>query len=432
MTNRDATDLLRAAFSSGLHAVMPAGFMADVTAEIMSDNSGKKRHILSIGKAAGAMAQGYFAHGGTALSTLVILPDNVDMDAGSLPDNCQIIASAHPVPNDASETAAKAALSLSNTLGADDLLIVLLSGGGSSLMSLGGGAVSLADKQALNEILLASGISIQEMNVIRKHVSAIKGGRLALAASPAKVMCFALSDVPGDAPDAIASGPVSGDDSTFTQAIDIIKKNKLSLPSAIMTLLQDPASESPFPDDERLAQNDYQIIASAKHALEASAKIVRKAGYQPVILGDRFQEDTKMLADIMVEKLATLPMGTALISGGEASVKIEGRTDDLGIGGRNAQFALEMARRNLSDICGISCDTDGIDGAGKHAGALFYHGLIEDAGAQGIDIDTYYRRYDSHSFFEAMGCHIHTGPTQTNVNDLRILLKGLPQAAIKA
>ena len=427
--NKDKIALLGKAFTAGLEAVMPSRFMADIAEQVKNSAAGKKVHVLSVGKAAGAMVDAYHRAGGAAGQMLIILPEGVAFDKPrGMPEDSVIIHSSHPVPNEASALAARAALGMADGLGADDVLVVLLSGGGSSLMSLGLDNVTLQDKQAVNSTLLASGMSIQRMNIIRKHISAIKGGRLGVAAAPAQVMSFAISDVPGDAPDTIASGPVSGDDSTKDQALELIKAYKLSLPDRVMTLLQKPECESPFPDDERLKTTSYNIVASAKHALEASAKVIQQSGYHVEILGDGFEEDTATLADIMEARLAQLPMGAALISGGEASVKIDGDRQNLGVGGRNAQFALEMAQRNLPDICGISCDTDGIDGGGKNAGALFYHGLTQDAEAQGITIKTYYERYDSHSFFEAMGCAVYTGPTQTNVNDLRIILKGAPSS----
>ena len=423
----DKIALLRQAFAAGLEAVMPSRFMAKIADKVKASTAGKNVHVLAVGKAAGAMADAYHNAGGPADKMLIILPESVDFEKPcGMTKDCHIIHSAHPVPNEASAQAARAALSLANGLGADDIVVVLLSGGGSSLMSLGLGEVTLDDKQEVNAALLASGVSIQKMNIIRKHISAIKGGRLALAAAPARVMSFAISDVPGDAPDTIASGPVSGDDSTKDQALDIIAAHHLTLPKRVMRLLEKPECETPTTQDERLMETTFEVVASANHALEASAKIIQQAGYHVEILGDGFEEDTVALADIMTKRLATVPMGTALISGGEASVKISADRHDLGIGGRNAQFALEMAQRDLPDICGISCDTDGIDGAGKNAGALFYHGLTAQAEAAGITLKHYYERYDSHSFFEALGCAVHTGPTQTNVNDLRIILKGAP------
>lgn len=425
--NHDKIALLQKAFSAGLAAVMPQRFMAQIAGRVKRDTAGKKVYVLSVGKAAGAMAEAYCKAHGPADKMLIILPEGVAFDKPhEMPADSVIIPSAHPVPNEASACAARAALAMAKELGADDVLVVLLSGGGSSLMSLGLGDITLHDKQAVNAALLASGMPIQKMNIIRKHISAIKGGRLAVAAAPAQLMTFAISDVPGDAPDTIASGPVSGDDSTKDQALELIETYKLALPDSVMSLLQKPECESPFTDDERLKNTSYDIVASANHALQASAEIIKQAGYQVEIMGDSFEEDTVTLADIMAARLAQLPMGTALISGGEASVRIEGDGHNLGVGGRNAQFALEMAQRNLPDICGISCDTDGIDGGGQNAGALFYDGLAQQAKAQGVAIKAYYERYDSHSFFEAMGCAVYTGPTQTNVNDLRIILKGAP------
>ena len=250
----------------------------------------------------------------------------------------------------------------------------------------------------------------------------MKGGRLALAAYPASIVSYAISDVPDDDPSAIASGPTYGDESTREMAAALLANAGIEVSDKVKQLLADARSESPFEDDARLQKSDFHIVASAPIALQAAARPLRDAGYDVVICEDSFQLDTVTLADVMQEKLAALPMGTALISGGEASVAVKGS----GIGGRNAQFALEMIRRQLPDICGISCDTDGIDGAKQTAGAVFYDGLVQQAIEQNIAIDAYYANFDSHTFFEKLGCDIVTGPTETNVNDLRILLKGSP------
>ena len=421
----DKTQLLKQAFQAGLDAVMPLHFMAEICAKTAQISKEKRCHLLAFGKAAGAMAQGYFKQGGQAQTGLVILPDGVACTHGPyLPDFMRIIHASHPVPNANSVKAAEAALALADGLGADDVLIVMISGGGSSLMSKGLGAISLADKKALNEALLASGMPIGDMNIIRKHLSAVKGGRLALAAYPAEVMSFALSDVPGDVPAAIASGPTCADDSDRGEAQQLVERYQLTLPTSISQMLADEASETPFSDDPRLVNSRFEVVASAAIALKAAADIVEQAGYQPVILGDDIEKEAGALADMMVEELAKLPMGSALISGGEASVIVP---DKAGVGGRNAQFALEMVRRDLPDICGISCDTDGIDGAKAVAGALFYAGMKDSAYALGHNPETYHDNFDSHRFFAAMGTDIITGPTQTNVNDLRIILKGNPR-----
>ena len=414
--------LLKKAFAAGLQAVMPQHFMPAIAQKIAEKAEGRAVHLIAFGKGAGAMAEGYFAAGGKAHSGLVIMPEALaDARINALPDHIEIIGAAHPVPNQASERAASAALSLADGLGADDLLVVLISGGGSSLMAKGLGNVSLADKKALNAALLASGMPIQEMNIIRKHLSAVKGGRLAVAAYPASVMSFAISDVPGDAPTAIASGPTCADDSTQKMARDLLARYNINVPQSITHMLNDPDGETAFSDDPKLALVTYQIVASANLALQAAAHHLEQAGYQPVILGDDFQDNTAALADKMIAELAKWPKGTAVISGGEASVAVQ---NNKGVGGRNAQFALEMVLRDVPDICGLSCDTDGIDGAKATAGAHFYHGMKAKAAARGIDARAYYDACDSHLFFEKMGTDIITGPTQTNVNDLRILLKG--------
>ena len=415
--------LLKEAFQAGLSAVMPRHFMADIVADLHQKTPQKPISLLAVGKAAGEMASGYFRAGGSAVKTVVIVPDNVacafdETHAGEV----TIIYSAHPVPNEQSEEAAKAALSLAESLTKDDKLVVLLSGGGSSLMSLGLAGVSLSEKQFVNQALLDSGMPIQQVNIVRKHLSAVKGGRLALAAYPADLVTYAISDVPDDDPSAIASGPTCGDSSTSEMAETILRQAGIEVPVHIKQLLAETRSESPFLDDSRLRHSEFHIVASAPIALQAAAEPLRRAGYRVEICEESFQLDTVALANVMQDKLASLPMGSALISGGEASVSVKGR----GIGGRNAQFALEMARRQLPDICGLSCDTDGIDGAKHTAGAVFYDGLVDEAKQKNIAIDDYYQNFDSHSFFEAVGCDIVTGPTQTNVNDLRILLKGSP------
>ncbi|MGC6516447.1 MAG: glycerate kinase type-2 family protein [Candidatus Puniceispirillaceae bacterium] len=420
----DKISLLKEAFATGLAAVRAENFMGDVVRAVQSEAQGRKIYVLGFGKAAGAMVSAYFAAGGSSESALVIMPDSVVSDcADKAPCALRICYSAHPVPDETSEEAARAALAMAQGLTESDLFVVLISGGGSSLMSLGLDEISLAEKQQVNQALLDSGMAIQQVNIIRKHLSAIKGGRLALAAAPAKVMSFALSDVPGDEPSSIASGPTVGDETNRQMALSILQNCQIKVPPAVTKLLSSDICETPLHSDSRLSANEFTIIASATTALRAAASCLEKQGYQTVIMGDKFQQDTVALADIMVSKLAELPEGSALISGGEASVAVRGD----GIGGRNAQFALEMAMRDMPDICGLSCDTDGIDGAKANAGAVFYHGMTDHAAEQGIDIASYYERYDSHSFFEQLDCHIVTGPTQTNVNDLRILLKGAPQ-----
>ena len=423
LTSSQKISLLKQAFHAGLSAVMPRHFMTDIVSQLQQTSEQQPISLIAFGKAAGEMARGYFEAGGRAVRTLVIVPDTVHCEfdythAGEV----SIIYSAHPVPNEKSEEAAKAALSMAESLDQDDQLVVLISGGGSSLMSLGLGEVTLKEKQAINQALLDSGMPIQQVNIVRKHLSAVKGGRLALAAYPASIVSYVISDVPDDDPSAIASGPTYGDESTREMAAALLANAGIEVSDKVKQLLADARSESPFEDDARLQKCDFHIVASAPIALQAAARPLRDAGYDVVICEDSFQLDTVTLADVMQEKLAVLPMGTALISGGEASVEVKGS----GIGGRNAQFALEMTRRQLPDICGISCDTDGIDGAKQTAGAVFYDGLVQQAIEQNIAIDAYYANFDSHTFFEKLGCDIVTGPTETNVNDLRILLKGSP------
>lgn len=417
---------LEAVFNQAVKAVKPAQFMKDVCADLHGKAPSETRHILAVGKAAGQMASGYFAAGGTAKSALIILPDNVvcSVPEGA-PSDTRIVHAAHPVPNHASEKAARAALSHANALGADDYLICLLSGGGSSLLSLGAGAMTLPEKQQINQALLASGAPIEEVNIVRKHLSAIKGGRLAKAAMPARVFTYALSDVPGDVPSAIASGPTVGDATTSQDALSVLAKYDIHASPAITAHLQDHASESPFPEEACFAHGEFHIVASAMTALQKMADALAAAGYVPHILGDDFQDDANQLAHAMAEKAKLVPAGTALISGGEASVRVNG----TGSGGRCSQFAHQMALLAIKDVAGIACDSDGIDGAAPVAGAYFDDTSLARAEALGIDAAAMLANNDSHRFFKSLGDQIITGPTETNVNDLRIILVGRPQSS---
>ena len=415
---------LEAVFNQAVKAVKPAQFMRDVCADLHGKVPAETRHILAVGKAAGQMASGYFAAGGTAKSALIIVPYNVACTVPKgAPSDTKIIHAAHPVPNQASEKAARAALSRAESLGPEDYLICLLSGGGSALLSLGSGAITLPEKQQMNQALLASGAPIEEVNIVRKHLSAIKGGRLAKAAMPASVFTYALSDVPGDVPSAIASGPTVGDATTSQDALTVLKKYNITPSPAITKHLLDHASESPFPEEACFAYGEFHIVASAMTALQKIADALAAAGYVPHILGDDFQDDANQLALTMAEKAKLAPAGTALISGGEASVRVTG----TGSGGRCSQFAHQMALLAIKDVAGIACDSDGIDGAAPVAGAYFDDSSLARAEALGLDAAAMLSNNDSHRFFKSLGDQIITGPTETNVNDLRIILVGKPQ-----
>ena len=282
--------------------------------------------------------------------------------------------------------------------------------------------LSLAEKQQVNEALLASGAPIQEMNIVRKHLSLFKGGRLAAASFPAPLLCFALSDVPGDEPAAIASGPAVADPSSRQDAAAILDAYQIATSPAVTDWLANPASESPFAEDETLSQSDYQLIGSATIALSAAARIVEAAGYHPVMLGDHFQDNARDLAAWMAAEAEHYPDGTALISGGETSVKVTG----TGRGGRNAEFAHALALHNHPRLVALSGDSDGIDGADDVAASLIAPDTLSRAAAASLDAEAMLANNDSHRFFAGLSDQLITGPTQTNVNDIRIILIGTP------
>ena len=421
MDSKQKQMILKDAFLAAVESVKPRHFMKDVKASLAQKQAGRRLHLIAFGKAAGDMCAEYLRAGGQFEKALVIVPHNVDIQFEN--DAVTLCHSAHPVPDEASWQAAQKALAFAKALGEDDVLVVLISGGGSSLVCAPPNGISLEDKMAINQALLASGAPIQEMNIVRRHLSAFKGGRLAQAASPASVISFALSDVPGDDPAAIASGPTVGDASTAEEAMAILDRYKIEVPESISSWLYRPECESPFPDDSVFEGHEMHIIASAHIALQAAAEAVAKAGYKPVILGDDFQLDSRAMADLLIQEIDDLPEGSALISGGETSVEVKG----TGCGGRNAECAHALALYDRDDLCGIIGDSDGVDGAAEIAASIFHEGLIDQAQRLGLDAKAMLENNDSHSFFEALDCQLITGPTQTNVNDIRIILKGVPQ-----
>lgn len=321
----------------------------------------------------------------------------------------EVLEAAHPVPDENSERAARRMLERVRGLGPSDLVIALISGGGSSLLALPAPGVTLAQKQAVNRALLASGASIHEMNAVRKHLSAIKGGRLALAAAPARVVTLAISDVPGDDPSIIASGPTVADPSTNADVRAIAARYGVSLPQAL--------SETPKPDD---LTSDVRLIATPAMALEAAAQRARELGFEAVNLGVLEGESRDLGVELARAAMAAAP-GTILLSGGETVVTMQGAH---GRGGRNLEFALALAiaLRGAPGIFALAADTDGRDGSEDAAGAFVSPDTLQRAAARGLDAAALLDAHDSFSFFEPLGDLLVTGPTFTNVNALRAIL----------
>jgi hydroxypyruvate reductase len=341
----------------------------------------------------------------------------------------EVVEAAHPVPDAAGRAAASRMLELVQGLEADDLVLCLISGGGSALLSLPAAGIELESKQALNKALLKSGADITEINCVRKHLSAIKGGRLAAACHPARVLTLAISDVPGDDPSVVASGPTVADPSTCRDALAVLAKYDIVAPETVRQHLQSEASETPKPNDPRLAAAEYHYIATPRMSLEAAATVAREAGITPLVLGDALEGEAREVAKVhagiarycaAVGQPALPPC--VLLSGGETTVTVRGH----GRGGRNAEFllALAVALDGHPGIHAIAGDTDGIDGTEDNAGCLLAPDSLARARERGLDAKAMLANNDGYEFFQALGDLVVTGPTLTNVNDFRAVLIG--------
>ncbi len=342
-------------------------------------------------------------------------------------ERIEVVEAAHPVPDAAGRKAAGRILESVTGLGPDDLVLCLVSGGGSALLTAPAAGLTLEDKQAVNRALLKSGANITEMNCVRKHLSAIKGGRLAAAAAPARVVTLAISDVPGDDPSVIASGPTVPDATTFADALAVLAKYGIDEPHAALEHLRAAKDETPKPGDPRFARNELIMLATAQDALRAAADAARAAGVAPVILGDSIEGETRDVALVhagiarQVARFGGLAEPPCvLLSGGETTVTVRGG----GRGGRNAEFllALAVALDGHPGITAIAADTDGIDGSEENAGALLAPDSLARAAAQHVNAKHRLAANDGHGFFAALGDLVATGPTRTNVNDFRAIL----------
>jgi len=378
--------------------------------------------VIGAGKASVAMAMALDkAWGDVKLTGVVVTRHGQYAPAGRI----EVLEASHPTPDAMSEAAGRRILAAVKGLTADDLVVALMSGGGSALMVLPAGEMTLADKQAVNRSLLASGANIVEMNAVRKHLSGIKGGRLALAAHPARVVTLAISDIPGDDPAAIASGPTVADSTTLADVHEIIVRYKIDLPPAASAVLA-ANNETPkiLP-----AQDTVRIIAAPSLALAAAAKAAAKAGLTPLILGDAIEGESRELGIVMAGiarsgRLNGLPVKApaAILSGGETTVTI-GR-GQAGRGGRNTEFLLgfAIAMAGEPDVFALAGDSDGIDGTEDAAGAIVTPDTLARARSANLDPRSYLAAHDSYSFFAGIGDLVRTGPTGTNVNDIRAVL----------
>lgn len=411
--------LLRAMFQAALDEVSADAMIAPH----LPERPPGRTVVIGAGKAAAAMARAVERRWDGPIEGLV-----VTRYGHSLPlDRIEVVEAAHPVPDAAGREAARRILSLAEGLGPDDLLLCLISGGGSSLLALPAPGITLEDKQAVAKALLRSGADITEMNCVRKHLSAIKGGRLAVAAHPARVVALLVSDVPGDDPSVIASGPTVPDPTDFARARAILAHYGIEPPPSVAAHLAAAADETPKPGDPRLARAETIVVAWPQQALEAAARIARSRGITPVILGDAIEGEAREVARVMAGiarqaarhgQPAAPPV--VLLSGGETTVTVRGQ----GRGGRNAEFllGLAVALDGHPGIHALACDTDGIDGSEDNAGAILRPDTPARAAALGLDLQARLADNDGYGVFSALGDLVVTGPTRTNVNDFRAIL----------
>ncbi|MBS3917117.1 MAG: glycerate kinase [Sulfuritalea sp.] len=417
--NTDPRAFLEGLFAAAVRAAAPA---ACVPRHLPSAPKGRTL-VVGAGKAAAAMARAVEDHWPGELSGLVVTRYGHGMPCRRI----EVVEAAHPVPDEAGRNAAARMLAVVRELTSDDLVLVLISGGGSALLALPWEGVTLADKQQINRALLKSGAGIDEMNCVRKHLSAIKGGRLAVAAYPARVVTLVISDVPGDDPAVVASGPTVADPTTCEDALAILEKYRIDPPHNVKAVLESGVSETPKPGDIRFAHCQTHVIATAHGSLAAAAETARAAGVAPLILGDAIEGEAREVAKVLagiarscVRQGEPLRPPCVLLSGGETTVTVKGQ----GRGGRNAEFllALAVALDGAAGVHALAGDTDGIDGTEDNAGAILTPDTLARARAAGIDAQARLADNDGYGFFSALGDLVVTGPTRTNVNDFRAIL----------
>ena len=408
-------EILRSMFDAAVAAAMPQHCIA----QNLPVKPKGRTIVVGAGKASAAMAAEFERAWGEPVSGLIVTRYGHAVPC----KNIEIVEAAHPVPDDAGARGARRMLDRVKGLTADDLVVALISGGASALLSLPAEGISVEDKRAVNRALLKSGAPIADMNCVRKHLSAIKGGRLALAASPARVVSLVISDVPGDDLAAVGSGPTVADPTTFDEARAIITKYGIEVPAAVKRHLEAGVDETP----KSLTNTETHLIASPQKSLMAAAEVARGAGVMPLILGDSLEGEARDVGSVMagiamqVQRFAQpLAPPCVLISGGETTVTVKGQ----GAGGRNVEFLLALALKlnGAPHITALAADTDGVDGGREVAGAFIMSDTLARARALGIDPSASLSNNDGHGFFEALGDQIITGPTLTNVNDFRAIL----------
>ena len=392
--------------------------------------------VLGAGKAGGAMAQAVEAHwpADAHLEGLVVTRyHHTPPRPAGLKQRIEVVEASHPVPDAAGLAAALRIMAMTQGLTKDDLVLCLISGGGSALLTLPVEGLEFADKQRINQDLLNSGASIGEMNCVRKHLSQIKGGRLAAACSPAQVVTLTISDVPGDDPSVIASGPTVPDATTCAEALAILQRYHIDIPAAVQAGLRNATHETPKPGDARFASHVVHMTATPQQSLEAAAAMARAAGLNAYILSDEIEGESREVGKVHAALARAAAQGKGaftkpcvILSGGETTVTIRPRKKGQakGRGGRAGEFCmgLALALQGVKNVYALAADTDGIDGVEDNAGAYVMPDTLLRATAQGMKVDQYLDRNDAYGYFEAINDLVITGPTHTNVNDFRALL----------
>ncbi|HEU5094509.1 MAG TPA: glycerate kinase [Reyranella sp.] len=422
MKDADARALLRDLFDAALAAARPATCLAPYIDTLQAPKG--RTVVIGAGKASAAMARAVEERWPHPIEGLIV----TRYGYGETCKRIEIVEAAHPVPDEKGRTAAGCILDKVRGLTADDLVLCLISGGASALLALPAPGLTLADKQEVNRALLKSGANIVEMNTVRKHLSAIKGGRLAIAAQPARVLSWLISDVPNDDPGVIGSGPTVPDRTSFADALAVLAKYRIDAPVPVRAHLEAGAAgtieETPKPGDPRLARVETILVATPKRSLEAAAEVARRRGCEVVMLGDNLEGEARALGALharqALDMAKTENKPTVILSGGETTVTVHGK----GRGGRNVEYLLSeaIATGGAPQIWGLAADTDGVDGAEDIAGAIFAPDTLARARARGRDPNAMLNDNDGHGFFEMLGDSLVTGPTRTNVNDFRATL----------
>ena len=429
---QDPAQFLRQLFDAAVSRAQPLLNMPDGLPAVPRGRT----LVLGAGKAAGAMAHALEAlwPADAPLSGVVVTRyHHTPPRPAGLQQRIEVLEAAHPVPDEAGLKASERMMALCQGLSADDLVICLVSGGGSALLTLPSDGLTLADKQQVNRALLESGANILEMNTVRKHLSRIKGGRLAAACHPAQVVTLTISDVPGDDPAVIASGPTVPDASTCAQAIAILERYRIALPEPVWTALRTGVLETPKPADPVFQGHSVKMLATPQQSLQAAAQVARLAGLNAYVLSDEIEGESREVGKVHAALARAAARGEGpfqtpcvILSGGETTVTIRPQAPDMprGKGGRAGEFCLGLAvaLQGQAGVWGLAADTDGIDGVEDNAGAVVTPDTLARAVTLGLKPSVYLDRNDSYRFFEALGDLVVTGPTHTNVNDFRALL----------